>query len=194
MTKFTAAALVAAVLTINASALAAPVQIDCSKVQAAIVVQVDTRIPKLLVTPGRVGVKGVMYRIPAPVANVGELLDWAARQVGVDRDLLTAVAWAESGFRHNTVSPAGAIGIMQLMPGTAQSLGVNPYDPWENVLGGAKYLKQLLTKYDGNLPLTLAAYNAGPKSVETHRGIPPYKETVAYITKVLTAKRGGERD
>lgn len=108
----------------------------------------------------------------------------AAQTYGIDIDLLKAVAQTESDFDPNCTSSAGAMGIMQLMPGTAADLGVtNAYDVHDNILGGARYLSQLMQKYDGDLSLTLAAYNAGSGTVKKYGGVPPFTE--GYIQKVM---------
>lgn len=114
----------------------------------------------------------------------------AASQTGLSPALLQAVAHVESNDSSTAVSSAGAIGVMQLMPTTAASLGVNPYDASSNIMGGARYLAGLLHQFDGNLPLSLAAYNAGPGAVEAYGGIPPYAQTQAYVQKVLKTYQG----
>lgn len=109
----------------------------------------------------------------------------AARAHGVDPRLVAAVARRESAFDPNAVSRAGACGVMQLMPDTARYLGVrNVFDARENIFGGTRYLRTLLETFDGDLDLALAAYNAGPGAVEKHRGVPPYRETRAYVAAV----------
>jgi len=114
------------------------------------------------------------------------LIEQAARQEGVEESLLHAVAEQESGFRPCAVSPKGAMGLMQLMPATATELGVDdPFDAQENLLSGARYLKQLLTRFGGNVALALGAYNAGPARVEESGGVPAIPETTAYVRDIL---------
>ena len=109
----------------------------------------------------------------------------AARAHGVDPRLVAAVARRESAFDANAVSHKGAGGIMQLMPATARYLGVHDvFDARQNIFGGTRYLRTLLDTFNGDLDLALAAYNAGPGAVEKHRGIPPYRETRAYVAAV----------
>jgi len=121
---------------------------------------------------------------PAP-AHPRELIDRAAEKYGLPKELLHSVVKQESGYRTGAVSPKGAIGLMQLMPGTARALGADPHDPAQNVDAGARYLSHLLKTYDGYLWHALAAYNAGPGAVKKYGGnIPPYRETREYIRRI----------
>ncbi len=125
----------------------------------------------------------------APYA-IREALTEAALRHQLDPNLLLAVAETESGLRPDAVSPRGARGLMQLMPGTAGRLGLtDPFDLEANADAGARYLKEQLDRFGGNVALALAAYNAGPGAVLRYRGIPPYRETRAFVSRVL-AKSG----
>ncbi len=137
--------------------------------------------------------------LPDPVAPVApsvgggqlaSLFSAAGREHGVSPALLSAVAKAESGFDPRARSSAGAQGLMQLMPGTARELGVDPWDPGQAVDGAARLLKSHLARF-GSTELALAAYNAGPGAVVQHGGIPPYRETRDYVQKVMAQLRGG---
>ena len=115
-----------------------------------------------------------------------KIINEAAKRYGVDAALIKAIIMAESSYNHRAISKRGAIGLMQLMPATANSLGVEDiFDPAHNVNGGAKYIKQLLEQFNGNLELALAAYNAGSTKVKKYNGIPPFKSTRTYVKKVF---------
>ena len=123
---------------------------------------------------------------PLPEEKLKPLIQQAAQKEGLEEDLLRAVAEQESGFRACAISPKGAMGLMQLMPATAQELGVNdPFDPQENLLSGAHFLKQLLTRFGGDAALALGAYNAGASRVEEAGGVPEIPETTRYVQKIL---------
>ena len=125
---------------------------------------------------------------PSPTSRteINDLINKYSEQAGLDVDFVKAVINQESGFNPNATSKCGAMGLMQLMPGTAQGLGVtNAYDPEQNIQGGTKYLKGLMDRFDNNKSLALAAYNAGPNAVKKYGGIPPYQETQNYVKSVL---------
>lgn len=123
---------------------------------------------------------------PSGKKSLDEIFSEASEKYGVPVNLLKAVAKAESGFQADAVSCCGAQGIMQLMPSTARSLGVtNSFDPQQNIMGGAKYLGQLLHSFGGSEKLAVAAYNAGGGAVRAYGGVPPYAETQNYVKKVL---------
>lgn len=127
--------------------------------------------------------------LPAADGDLATMVQEAARDQNVDARLVNAVAQAESGGDQSAVSPVGAIGVMQLMPDTAASLGVNPYDEKQNVEGGAKYLREMLDAFGGDVRKAVAAYNAGPAAVKAYGGVPPYRETQDYVSKVLDLYR-----
>ena len=121
----------------------------------------------------------------AEVTPTEDLVMRTAYQHGVDPKLARAIAIAESDMNQDEISPVGAIGVMQLMPETAAGLGVNPYDKEENIVGGVMYIRQMLDTFNGNVPMAVAAYNAGPGAVQRYGGIPPYTETQNYVGRVM---------
>lgn len=124
------------------------------------------------------------------VEKWSSLIESASKAFGIDSNLIKAVIVKESSGNQNAVSPAGAKGLMQLMDSTAMDLGVtNSFSPVENISGGTKYLAEMLKRFDGNVPLALASYNAGPSAVEKYKGIPPYRETQDYVRDVLRYKQ-----
>ena len=131
---------------------------------------------------------------PQPQKNFGKIQDFkdlinqAGKQYGVDPALIAAVIQQESGGDPKVTSPAGAIGLMQLMPETAKALGLtNPFDVEQNIFGGTRYLRGLLDQFNGNISFALAAYNAGPNAVRSYKGIPPYPETQNYVKSILSS-------
>jgi soluble lytic murein transglycosylase-like protein len=129
-------------------------------------------------------VQSTPARVKEPV-DPAKLVTRAAERHGLPPELLHSVAAVESGYSQDALSPKGAIGIMQLMPGTAALLNADPNDPEQNVDAGARHLRDLLVKYDGGLYRALAAYNAGAGAVDRYNGIPPYRETQLYVDRVF---------
>ncbi len=140
------------------------------------------------------GTDAGFLRFPGvPPARFGAEIDEAAFRFGVPRRLVESVIRAESAFNRVAVSPKGAQGLMQLMPQTASLLGVrDPFDARENILAGVRHLRGLMDRFGQDLPLTLAAYNAGEHAVNSYRGIPPYPETQQYVRKILADFGSGD--
>lgn len=137
---------------------------------------------------GGVGPDFSAPEVSAPPQEIERDLRDASSSSGVELPLLEAIGKNESGFRSNATSPAGAQGVMQLMPGTAAGLGVSDaYDPRQNINGAAKYVRGLLDEFGGNIPLTVAAYNAGAGAVKKYNGVPPYAETQNYVNNVMAS-------
>ncbi len=161
-----------------------------------------TSCPRLPIDSFEGALRHALRRLPPPVPalpplspfagglqpvgdNVNALIDFYAQRHGVDAKLVRAVVKAESSFNPRSVSSAGAMGLMQLMPDTARSLGVtDPFDPAQNLDGGVRYLKGLMERF-GDLRLALAAYNAGPNAVRRSGGVPPFTETQNYVERVM---------
>lgn len=120
-----------------------------------------------------------------PGASPREIVVKAAEKYGLPAALLDVMARIESGYRVDAVSPKGALGLMQLMPATAAELGADPLDPEQNADAGARYLRELLERYNYSAHRALAAYNAGPGAVDKYRGVPPFAETRTYVDRVL---------
>jgi soluble lytic murein transglycosylase-like protein len=161
---------------------------DAVKVQGF---EADEVLPPLVAPVVDLAATAITPAATASALSPQELADAAADKYGLPRRLVKSVMAAESGFQTKAVSPKGAIGLMQLMPATAATLGVDPNDPVQNVDAGARYLRDLLVKYDGMLWHALAAYNAGPGAVEKYKGVPPYRETIDYVKRIDTDFKKG---
>jgi hypothetical protein len=138
--------------------------------------------------PPAVGPSGPARPVETPgstAADPLEMIRAAARKSGLPPEFVQSVAKVESAFRPDAISPKGAIGVMQLMPATARALGVDPRDTGQNIDAGARLLRELLLKYDGDVVKALAAYNAGEGAVDRYRGLPPFNETRHYVNKVI---------
>jgi soluble lytic murein transglycosylase-like protein len=130
-----------------------------------------------------------------PAKSTSQIVREASEKHGVDSDFIRSVIRQESAGNAHAVSPAGARGLMQLMPGTASQLGVDDsFSPEQNVHGGTRYLRELLERYDGDAIKALAAYNAGPKAVDRYKGVPPYRETRQYVQRVILDYNKSKRD
>ncbi len=128
-----------------------------------------------------------IYYSGGRMTTYDDIIREASRHHGMRFELIKAMIHAESNFNPNAISPSGAIGLMQIMPDNLNAFGISdPFDPRDNIMGGTRYLKQLMEKYNRDLSLTLAAYNAGPGAVDKYNDIPPYPETEDYVEKVLT--------
>ena len=152
--------------------------------QSYVVVPAET-VVQVEATPDRVPVAAPKAAVPP--ATLTDMMARAGAEHRIDVDLLASVVHAESGGRVTAVSRAGARGLMQLMPGTAAELGVtDAFVAEQNIAGGTAYLDQLLTRYNDDVKKALAAYNAGPAAVDRYHGVPPFRETRAYVTRVIT--------
>jgi len=129
------------------------------------------------------------------IKKYDSIIRQASERFGVKPSLIKAIINAESGFDHSATSDKGAQGLMQLMPKTANDMEVeDPYKPEENIFGGVRYLSNLLGRYNNNMKLALAAYNAGPENVEAYNGVPPFPETETFIKRVLDYYRKYEKE
>lgn len=124
------------------------------------------------------------------IKSYDDVISEAAERNGISSSLLKAVIHVESYFNPKAISKKGALGLMQIMPENLEALNINdPFDPWENIMGGAYYFRTMLERFSGQVDLALAAYNAGPMAVEKYKDIPPYPETQRYVKKVMHAFR-----
>jgi soluble lytic murein transglycosylase-like protein len=156
-----------------------------------------THTVKTETKPLRAGVSVSMdaFQAVSPERAYDDIINEAAHAYALDPELIRAVMRAESAFNPMVVSPACAQGLMQLMPALAEEMGVtDPFDPRQNIMGGAKYLRWLLDLNRGDIPLTLAGYNAGPTIVSKYKRIPPFKETQRYVKKITGFLEDARRD
>lgn len=143
------------------------------------------------VLSGAIGANAPLDPTSGQLSPMADMASTAAQKYGLDPNVFKQLVQVESGWNPAAVSDRGAVGLTQLMPGTAAGLGVaDPYDPAQSLEGGAKYLRQMLDKFGGDYTKALAAYNAGPGAVEKANGVPPYQETIAYVRKILGAVGG----
>lgn len=202
-----------ATLVLASHALCAGATTGTAMHRVTLVVRADQRTGRLVrsaevvprqVRPISVPPRVVEPRRQAPLSDLDAFIEEVARRYDLDPLLVRAVIEVESGYNPWAVSPKGATGLMQLMPETARRLGVrNSFDPWENIEGGVRYLKYLLTLFNGDKRLALAAYNAGEGAVVRYGDIPPYPETTEYVYRVgkklgearrAAERRGGDGD
>ena len=147
--------------------------------------QVDSIETDDYIPPAVVVAAPLLAAIEKPRLTIHEMVTKAAIDNGLPPAIVHSVARAESAYRSNAISTKGAIGVMQLMPATAASLNADPNDPEQNIEAGARYLRELLERYNGDSVKALAAYNAGPGAVDKYGGVPPYRETITYVDRVL---------
>jgi soluble lytic murein transglycosylase-like protein len=174
----------AAVLTLLAGALPATAQVLSIADDGAVTTYAG---PQVYSSEGVRSLLPQAAAAPARAApeDVSRAIQDASTRHAVSTPLVEAVAWQESRYNQAALSPKGAVGVMQLMPGTARTLGVDAGDLKGNVEGGVAYLSQMLQRFEGDLPKALAAYNAGPEAVARYGGVPPYAETQAYVHAIL---------